>query len=243
MAPTLQRVIAARLALLNKSAAAASLEAGLGRSAIQNILAGNSEHPRIDTLKKIATVLGVSVDYLTGEAVTPDGRERSAKDLLATWSPVKYRLEAGVFRDPLILQAGSGRLYLKYDEPHFRLNEIDLYEMADNHMEGLNILPGDIISARREFSFLDTAVRLAHGTLLVIQRPLENAPLSEFTLRQVDRSDPASIQLVCRPASGRDVAPIAFSTDHQKTDDFPVGKLKFGLLVEGIALRATREFD
>jgi hypothetical protein len=39
------------------------------------------------------------------------------------------------------------------------------------------------------------------------------------------------------------VAPIAFSTDHQKTDDFPVGKLKFGLLVEGIALRATREFD
>lgn len=56
-----------RLDLLGKSASAASLEAGLGRSALQDILTGKSQNPRLDTLRKLTGPLECALSYLTGD--------------------------------------------------------------------------------------------------------------------------------------------------------------------------------
>ena len=62
-----------RIALLDsgKSAGGASVEAGLSRSAIQDILAGNSASPRLDTLERLAPVLGVTINYLASGSDGP----------------------------------------------------------------------------------------------------------------------------------------------------------------------------
>lgn len=42
-------------------------KAGLGGGVVKNILAGRSRHPRSDTLKAIADVFGVTVEFLMGD--------------------------------------------------------------------------------------------------------------------------------------------------------------------------------
>lgn len=64
MAETLTDRIRERLAATGKSAHGASLEAGGSPSLIPNILNGRSDNPRIDTLRKIAPVLGTTAEYL-----------------------------------------------------------------------------------------------------------------------------------------------------------------------------------
>lgn len=63
--------IKARLEATGKSAAAASLEAGVGRSAIQSILTGASESPRVETLSKLSRALDCTLPYLIGETDDP----------------------------------------------------------------------------------------------------------------------------------------------------------------------------
>lgn len=61
----LRRAIKEALALPGMSAAKMEREAGLSRSSISSILEGKSQHPRIDTLQKIANFLNVPLDKLT----------------------------------------------------------------------------------------------------------------------------------------------------------------------------------
>jgi transcriptional regulator with XRE-family HTH domain len=54
-----------RMKLRDLSARKLSRKAGLGESSIKEILAGRSQHPRSDTMAKIAKALGSSVAELT----------------------------------------------------------------------------------------------------------------------------------------------------------------------------------
>lgn len=60
-----------RLEVVGLSAAAASVEAGLGKSAIQSILSGASGSPRLTTLFQLAKPLKCSLAYLTGSTDDP----------------------------------------------------------------------------------------------------------------------------------------------------------------------------
>lgn len=68
---TLSDRIQIRLKKLGKSERGASLEAGLSDSFLRNIREGKSSSPRIDTLEKIAEVLGTT----TGWLISGEGRE------------------------------------------------------------------------------------------------------------------------------------------------------------------------
>lgn len=68
---TLSDRIQSRLKKLGKSERGASLEAGLSDSFLRNIREGKSSSPRIDTLEKIAEVLGTT----TGWLISGEGRE------------------------------------------------------------------------------------------------------------------------------------------------------------------------
>lgn len=60
-----------RLAELEITARAASMQVGDNPDLIRNILRGKSESPRIDTLEKIAAVLKTTPEWLTGRTDTP----------------------------------------------------------------------------------------------------------------------------------------------------------------------------
>lgn len=60
--------IAARLEALGKNASAVALEAGLGRSAVRDIMVHDA-NPRIDTLKRLTGPLECDLAFLTGESI------------------------------------------------------------------------------------------------------------------------------------------------------------------------------
>lgn len=68
MSETLADRIRQRLEALGKTANGASVEAGGSPSLIPNILNGRSENPRIDTLRKIATALDTTAEWLLGQS-------------------------------------------------------------------------------------------------------------------------------------------------------------------------------
>ena len=69
-APTSPRIsadrIRERLSVVGKTAAGASLEAGLSRDAIRNILRGLSMNATTNTMMRLAKVLDCSIEYLAG---------------------------------------------------------------------------------------------------------------------------------------------------------------------------------
>lgn len=74
---TLADRIRSRLNTLNKNPSSVALEAGLGRSAVRDILV-NDQNPRIDTLKKLTGPLQCTLYYLSGEREEDRGTETSA---------------------------------------------------------------------------------------------------------------------------------------------------------------------
>jgi DNA-binding phage protein len=73
--------IVQRLSAVGKNASAVSLEAGLNRAAVRDIIA-NDANPRIDTLRKLAGPLCCDLSFLTGETGSGANGEQAA-DLLA----------------------------------------------------------------------------------------------------------------------------------------------------------------
>lgn len=72
----LQRQILARLREKGWSRRKLSLKAGLNESAVKTILSGKSQHPRHDTLEKLARELECTVEALLADA--PAGQDSSA---------------------------------------------------------------------------------------------------------------------------------------------------------------------
>lgn len=97
----LQKRINERLKALGLSATAASVEAGLSKDAIRNILRGTSESPRDITLRKLAKVLQCTPDYLTGQSnqvlkdMAPDDRNAIAQALEDAMAERGIKLGAG----------------------------------------------------------------------------------------------------------------------------------------------------
>lgn len=85
-----------RLKALGKTGAGASLEAGLNKDAIRNILNGRSRNARVDTMSQLATVLETTIPYLMGET---DDSSPLADGASKRWLVVKHAVGAGFWRE------------------------------------------------------------------------------------------------------------------------------------------------
>jgi transcriptional regulator with XRE-family HTH domain len=251
MSDIVQNKIRERLEKLGKSAAGASIEAGLGRSAITDILAGNSGSPRLVTLEKIAHVLDCSVAYLIGSSLEPGvwSPLASAADDVQLL-PIYADLEIGVFRS---VQRHAGR----FKDPALVRNEETfpafgddrypdwpptLYRAADNSMDDIGIHAGDILTALHGYGEEHV---LTQGLLVVVRRTIETQHLEERSLRIVDlRPDVGQIGLVARSRTD-DYEPIVINTEraaafHQKFLNNVYPETDGSVWIDGVVVRATR---
>jgi transcriptional regulator with XRE-family HTH domain len=194
---TLADRIRARLDVVRKSAAAVSLEAGLGRSAVQDILAGNSTSPRLDTIQKLTGPLQCSLAYLVGgtDQATPKKDEHRDIQLL----PVVRDLESGVFRkSPNIgekkFEAALAWALSKLEEPQYPAARDPRYpdwpilpcRIRDASLEGIGVLPGDVLMASSNWM---EQFDLRTGQVVVLRRTLSPQNLDEFIARYVEETD------------------------------------------------------
>jgi len=172
-----------RLAAVRKSAAAASIEAGLGRSAVQDILSGNSASPRLDTLEKLTGPLQCSIAYLAGGVDVEARKPSYYEDLSLT--AIKEVVESGVFKRfyqiGTPIEAPKSREYPHVRDPRLPKNNIRLYRLNDRSLDRRGIFPGDIIHC----ADFDEHISLKEGQIVLARHSLHPLDLSEFIVRVV----------------------------------------------------------
>jgi transcriptional regulator with XRE-family HTH domain len=207
---TLADRIRERLEVVRKSAAAVSVEAGLGRSAVQDILAGHSSSPRLDTIQKLTGPLQCSLNYLvsgTEMAATPKDSKQPFRDL--SLFPSVRDLESGVFRARVPLQHQSFERTLTWalekmiDQPEYavasdpRLPGFSIYpyRLLDHSLENIGIFKGDILMAASGFG---DQIELKPGQMVILQHSLNDQKLDEWLVRVVEETEDGGFRLAPR---------------------------------------------
>lgn len=205
-----------RLELLGKSASSASLEAGLGRSALQDIITGKSQNPRLDTLRKLTDPLECSLSYLTG-----DPPDRLAKTPLIEWGEQEnegehvHRVEiVGAVKLGLI--RGEDDDYSEYNPVLFterdqRFPGADLFGfvMSDRSLAHLNIQTNDVLLTVMP---ADLKGVLRTGSVVIVQRFIPHAfdaddhTGTETTAREVQYVDnDLHLTIGAKPATAKPI--------------------------------------
>ncbi|ASP84786.1 XRE family transcriptional regulator [Sinorhizobium meliloti] len=183
--------IRSRLETVGKSAAAASLEAGLGRSAVTDILSGNSGSPRLTTLEKLADVLECSLAYLVGasDAADPDDRTTAPTppSLAPKRVPIVGAVQIGVFQEEDILKRSlSGPLPSAFVRGTEKLPDwtVSATLLADDSLENFHISRGDILTIASPPT-KEQAIPLRTGMLVGVKRRVAHEGIVEISVRYV----------------------------------------------------------
>lgn len=238
-----------RLDLLGKSASAASLEAGLGRSALQDILTGKSQNPRLDTLRKLTGPLECALSYLTGD---PPGRLAEAPAI--EWGEQLNEGES-VHRVEIvgIIEHGTMRgadfdalseynpvIFMERDA-RFKGANLLGFLVSDTTLQHVSVQPNDVL-----FAISPTDLKtLRTGAIIVVERHLPHAFDSEdhvgieTTAREVQFVGNELHLTIGEKSAGS--KPIIVTEDQQER--FLAGDLLDRPMVRlvGIAVRLTRE--
>lgn len=177
-----------RLEVVKKSASGASLEAGLSRSAIQDILSGNSASPRLDTLEKLTGPLQCSIEYLVGGAgeLTQDHFADLMMDkvvLVLASGTFRKRLEFGNKQNP----KDTGRRYAIARDERLPKWHVQLFELADESLDLAGIQRGDILHVASP-PYEDDAlhISLKKGQIVTVSHTLHPVGLTEHVARIVE---------------------------------------------------------
>jgi len=168
-----------RLQKLGKSERAASLEAGLSDAFLRNIREGKSQSPRIDTLEKIAQVLGTTTSWLisgTGNEEREDlgdaQQTGEEKEKATPNAVVGERLLVPKRRLPVFGQAVGG-IYGEFPMNGTVLFDVlcppQLSEISDAYAV---IISGDSMYPRYEdgeIAFIDPTRRVRRGDYVIAQ--------------------------------------------------------------------------
>jgi len=235
-----------RLEELGKNPSAVALEAGLNRSAVQDILRGKAASPRLDTLQKLTGPLECSLEYLTGGSddpgASPDA-ERTYALLDTTITSPSESLETGVFRENRFTPAASKENAVVYRDPRRPHWSANLYLIGDETLAGIDIRKGDYATVL--VPSLDEEIVLRSGMLVVVRREITQPVAHEISARIVEIHGD-EVHLASRPASGSSSRLIVNMSDRHPGDQMAILSnsyfLKDGgsISVEGVVGRITR---
>ncbi|MBY3500172.1 helix-turn-helix transcriptional regulator [Rhizobium laguerreae] len=212
--------IMARMHELGKNPSSVALEAGLGRSAVRDIVTRRASHPRIDTLEKLTGPLECTLDYLTGATADPhrNGPHRHLWWMDTFIDPDPMAAETGVFRPAKgVFFADSSAApadedlatasHVGYRDPRIADWRVELCRVGDNSMREINIVKGDIVTVARPSD--DEEIPLSSGLIVLAKQHLSSPSIEEISIRQVSISKDI-ISLVSR--GGEEFAPITFDS-------------------------------
>lgn len=212
--------VKSRLAALNKSAAGASLEAGLGRSAITDILSGNTGSPRLATIEKLAPVLECTVAYLIGIEDDATREYLMAPSSVAPDAEVAIAASAavGVFQEDDVFFSNSQfskRTHFVRGDPRFPDWKPIAVHVGDRSMEGANIFYDDVLTVIMPPGKPPVSIPLRSGMTVVIKRRVQHEGIFEISIRHVKVSG-MRIDFETKPAAGE---PRVVTVDLTNIDD------------------------
>lgn len=244
---TLADRIRERLKATGKSASAVSLEAGLSRSAIRDILNGKAGSPRMDTLLKLAGPLGCTVAFLSGHSDDPavTSVSEGQRNVLGVKTlPLRAVLRQGVYVEGLDEGSADGET-TPVVLPDGITEAAHLYKLGDDSLAGIGLFKDDLIIAQDVPSpGLDA---LIPGAVVIVQRALAGLPEGpfEYSARIVSVKKGA-VSLVTAPKMAPEKVLLIDRRSISDSDDLPrLGLHPVGegtVQIEGIAVRSMRDF-
>lgn len=224
--------IRARMSELGTNATQVAAMAGLGKTAVRDILAGKVKTPSVETLARIADVLKCTVAYLIGE------QEGPSKAILSDTSYFRPRMQpiaAELSAEWAVEPPEDKEEYLIYGTVTDPEAELRLYRVVDDHADELGIQEGDFVTAMVSAP-LKTA-NLVDGILVVIRRLEGSVNGWEWGLREVESVD-GKISLQRR--SSKNPSSLIVSRIEGGDNMYLTGTGEL-VLVDGVVVRITRE--
>ncbi len=240
-----------RMDALGMNPSSVSLEAGLSRSAVRDILSGKAKNPGMMTLHSIARVLKCSDNYLMG--YTDEKHYGEATDILidanARRSDSSGTLEAGIFRQNAYKDPGfdpfsdDPRVSFRSRKPlagerRYQGRDLYLYIMGDDSLTDMSILKDDIMIAMHDVDGEGMAFK--EGKIYVISHRVPGLGAEELSARIAQNKD-GKVHLVTSSKQAF-FAPIIVENPAGEPNTFDTstgGKIE----VEGVIVELTRQLD
>ncbi|MGN7829357.1 helix-turn-helix domain-containing protein [Agrobacterium radiobacter] len=242
-----------RMDALGMNPSSVSLEAGLSRSAVRDILSGKAKNPGMMTLHSIARVLKCSDNYLMG--YTDEKHYREATDILidadARRGDSSGTLEAGIFRqaaykdqieqfDPF---TDDPRVTYRSRKPlsgqrRYQGRDLYLYVMGDNSLTDASILKDDILIAMHDAA--GEGMGFKDGKIYIISHRVPGLGAEEVSAR-IAQTKNGKVHLLTSSKEAL-FAPIIVdkpSGDPNIYETTTGGKIE----VEGLVVEVTRQLD
>jgi transcriptional regulator with XRE-family HTH domain len=204
--------IVSRLDAVGKSERAAAEEAGLSGSTIRNIREGKVASPRLDTIRKLATVLDTSVEWLAfgsenlgtfgGTSKQTDkprsSPRRSSPDAEPTELtlitgkmvavPIVGDVEAGAFREAPEFDADDIEYVTDYPDreyPHARRIGFRVRGDSMNDLKPRPMLEGDKVIGL-DFHDIEGQIVLREGLVVVVEQTRDGGHTREWSVKQME---------------------------------------------------------
>lgn len=156
--------------------------AGTSVDTISRIMTGKHNFPHPTTVKNIASVLEVTVEWLMGED-TQTASAGSAADFI----PVIGTAEAGAFRAPEVQNEDQDYPQISAAR-HDRFRALDhfAYNVAGDSVDQIGISHGDTVIC---VGWANSGLRPVTGLIVVIERSIHDGLLQERSIRQMEVID------------------------------------------------------
>lgn len=174
----------ARMAQLGLTAKGASLRAGLGATAVSDIIRGKNLRPSIPQVSAIANALNCDLAYLVGEQDYPT-REPEIKGTFEV--PVSGIAEAGVFRVmpnvrsdfEISLPSIAATRSVRY--PRAKHFAMEVRGLSMNAAEPFPILPGMYVLC---VDMVSAELIVESGKIYTVRRTMDAGSTYEFTIKR-----------------------------------------------------------
>lgn len=210
----------ALLAEKKRSARDVSLKAGLGETAIKDLLSGRNKRPSLENLSAIAGELEVSITEFANIDDLPSGDDRK-RQIVPSYLPVRHKVAAGVwlsvdeysqdFPEPPQAVAPDAR-YAEWPQ---------WLELVEG--ESMNV----IIPAGRYVHVVD-AIEMgyapSHGDIVIVERRRMGGHLRERTIKEV-KINGRGVELWPRSTDPKYQSPVVLSDSDETTEVCIVGKV------------------
>lgn len=205
-----------------------SLKAGLSESGVKHIVSGTSKSPRVETIDKIAAVLGTTSSYLIGDSPAD---ELGSVPLLNI--PVIGKVQAGVWQDALELPFTERYdISLPDDGKYSGLRRYGL-RVAGESMN--RVFPAG--STVVVINFFDLGRKPRHGEYVVAERRADHGDSFEATVKAVEIRDDGSIWLWPKSTSPEFQSPLELkNADWENGDGWGIPNLIIKGLVVSVSL-------
>lgn len=216
-----------------KSARHHSLQAGLGDTAIRDILSGKSANPSTDTIERVAGQLGVPADeiYLSGHAHDEDPRVGGriaalGRQIVPRFLSVRYKVAAGTWSEVGVDVAPDPEIYPVVPDPRYSA-----------WSQWLELVEGDSANKKiphGHFAHVVDAVQMGYTpknkNWVVLERRRLDGRLRERTIKQVEVGPDGKVLFWPRstnPAYSKPIDPYN-DIDHGETIEVEIVGLVIG---------------